>query len=205
MKKVGVIGGTFDPIHLAHLYIAEEAKKKLNLDKVIFMPVGSQPLKQDKKVTEASLRFKMVQRAIEGYEEFEVSDYEINKKGISYTYETLEYLKNSKYETYFITGADCLISLPKWKAVDKIFKLCKFVVFTRPGISIDSLIKQKKVMEERYNGEIIFLEIPTVDLSSTEIREKLKNKEDISAYVPKKVLDIIYEENLYGSKENERN
>lgn len=198
MKKVGVLGGTFDPIHLAHIYIAKEAKLKLNLDKVIFMPAGSQPLKQDKSVTEASLRFKMVQKAIESYDGFEVSDYEIKKEGMSYTCETLEHFKSDNYETYFITGADCLMSLEQWKGVRRIFELCKFVVFTRPGFASTELIKQKEKIENKYNGTIILLEVPGFEISSTEIREKIKAGEDVKKYIPKEVLDIINRENLYG-------
>lgn len=198
MEKIGVLGGTFDPIHLAHIYIASEAKTKLHLDKIIFMPAGSQPLKQDKEVTKASLRFKMVQKAIEAYDGFEVSDYEIQKQGMSYTYETLEHLNSDKYEIYFITGADCLMSLERWKCISKIFSLCKFVVFTRPGFESKDIIKQKDKIEKQYNCEIILLEVQGFEISSTEIRAKLKNKEDVKEYIPKVVLDIIEEEKLYG-------
>lgn len=198
MKKIGVLGGTFDPIHLAHIYIAKEAKLKLNLDKVIFMPAGSQPLKQDRRVTKASLRFKMVQKAIESYEGFEVSNYEIEKKGLSYTYETLDHLKSDKYELYFITGADCLMSLEKWKGIERIFELCNFVVFTRPGFTSKELIKQKEKIEKEYNGNIILLEVPGLEISSTEIREKIRIGNNVDKYIPKEVLDIINKENLYG-------
>ena len=103
MKRVGIIGGTFDPIHLAHLNIAKIAKDRLNLEKIIFIPAGSQPLKLDKKVTKASLRLNMVKTAIEGKDGFEVSDYEIQKQGISFTYETLEHFKKEDEQLYFIT------------------------------------------------------------------------------------------------------
>ena len=91
--KIGIIGGTFDPVHNAHLYIAYEAEKQLNLDKVIFMPAGIQPFKVGNKVTDPMLRYEMVKMATESYAEFDVSDYEIEKQGISFTYETLEYLE----------------------------------------------------------------------------------------------------------------
>ena len=91
MEKLGIMGGTFDPIHLAHIYIAEEAKRQLNLDKVLFMPAGSQPLKINKKVTKASLRLEMVKEAIKGIDYFEVSDYEIKKKGMSYISNSREF------------------------------------------------------------------------------------------------------------------
>lgn len=197
MCRVGIIGGTFDPIHLAHIYIAEEAKKKLNLDKVIFMPAGIQPLKTDKKVTEASLRLEMVQKAIEGKIGFEVSDYEIKKEGKSYTYKTLEHFYKEYKDLYFITGADCLLGINKWKEIDKIFSLCKFVVFTRPGYNNEELVNKKRFVEEKYNGDIILLEVPGIHISSTDIREKIINNEKVDDILPAVVLDIIKEKGLY--------
>ena len=197
MCRVGIIGGTFDPIHLAHIYIAEEAKKKLNLDKVIFMPAGIQPLKTDKKVTEASLRLEMVQKAIEGKIGFEVSDYEIKKEGKSYTYKTLEHFYKEYKDLYFITGADCLLDIDKLKEIEKIFSLCKFVVFTRPGYNNNELVNKKRFVEEKYNGDIILLEVPEIHISSTEIREKIINNEKVDDILPAVVLDIIKEKGLY--------
>ncbi|OBY10811.1 nicotinate-nucleotide adenylyltransferase [Clostridium paraputrificum] len=197
MCRVGIIGGTFDPIHLAHIYIAEEAKKKLNLDKVIFMPAGIQPLKTDKKVTEASLRLEMVQKAIEGKIGFEVSDYEIKKEGKSYTYKTLEHFYKEYKDLYFIIGADCLLDIDKWKEIEKIFSLCKFVVFTRPGYNNNELVNKKRFVEEKYNGDIILLEVPGIHISSTEIREKIINNEKVDDILPAVVLDIIKEKGLY--------
>ena len=197
MCRVGIIGGTFDPIHLAHIYIAEEAKKKLNLDKVIFTPAGIQPLRTDKKVTEASLRLEMVQKAIEGKIGFEVSDYEIKKEGKSYTYKTLEHFYKEYKDLYFITGADCLLDIDKWKEIEKIFSLCKFVVFTRPGYNNNELVNKKRFVEEKYNGDIILLEVPGIHISSTEIREKIINNEKVDDILPAVVLDIIKEKGLY--------
>ena len=197
MCRVGIIGGTFDPIHLAHIYIADEAKNKLNLDKVIFMPAGIQPLKTDKKVTEASLRLEMVQKAIEGKIGFEVSDYEIKKEGKSYTYKTLEHFYKEYKDLYFITGADCLLDIDKWKEIEKIFSLCKFVVFTRPGYNNNELVNKKRFVEEKYNGDIILLEVPGIHISSTEIREKIINNEKVDDILPAVVLDIIKEKGLY--------
>lgn len=197
MERLGIIGGSFDPIHVAHVYIAEEAQKKLNLDKVVFVPVGSQPLKLNKKVTEASLRLKMVKEAVKGKNGFEVSDYEIQKKGLSYTYQTLEHFKKSNRELFFITGADCLMDLDRWKGVDIIFKLCKLVVLTRPGFNNEDLFKQKDQQENKYGGEIIFLEVPNLDVSSTEIRERIRDGKEVDDFLDKNVLKIIREENLY--------
>lgn len=197
MKRIGIIGGTFDPIHLAHLNIAKKAKERLNLDKVIFIPAGSQPLKIDKKVTRASLRFSMVEKAIEGYEGFEVSDYEIKKQGLSYTFETLEHFRKEDEELFFITGADCLFNLEKWKNVKRILELCTLVVLTRPGYDNEKLYKSKDYIEKKYNGEIIILELEGMDISSTKIRGLIKEGKNISKLVTSEVFKLIKDNNLY--------
>ncbi|MGL5150277.1 MAG: nicotinate-nucleotide adenylyltransferase [Clostridium sp.] len=201
MKKYGVMGGTFDPIHLAHVYIAYEAKELLGLDKIIFMPTGSPPHKTEKEVTKASLRYNMVKRAIEGYENFEVSDYESKKEGYSYTYETLQYLKEPNVELYFITGGDCLMDLHKWREVHKIFSLSKLVVFTRPGYTLEDLNNQKIAVEETYGGEVIVLPIRDLDISSTEIRKRISNGKRVDFFLDSKVLELIKEYNLYKKGE----
>ena len=201
MKKYGIIGWTFDPIHNAHLYIAYEAKELLGLDKVIFIPNGSPPHKDNKNITGASLRYRMVLEAIKDFEDFEVSKYEIEKKELSYTYKTLEHFKEDDVELYFITGADCLVDLDKWKNVSEIFSLCKFVVFTRPGFKEEDLIEEKKRAEKKYNGEIIFLNILDLEISSTDIRKRISEGKRIDFFVPKRVINLIEKENIY----NERN
>ena len=199
MKKYGIIGGTFDPIHNAHLYIAYEAKLNLGLDKVIFVPNGSPPHKSLKKVTGASLRYEMVKEAIKDFEDFEVSDYEINKKELSYTYKTLEHFKSNDIELYFITGADCLFDLDKWKNVSEIFSLCNFVVFKRPGFKEEDLLKQKEIAEEKYNGKITFLNVLDLEISSTDIRKRIGEGKRVDFFVPKEVLKIIEREKVYGN------
>lgn len=201
MKKYGIIGGTFDPIHNAHLYIAYEAKELLGLDKIIFIPNGSPPHKDNKNITGASLRYRMVLEAIKDFEDFEVSKYEIEKEELSYTYKTLEHFKEDDVELYFITGADCLVDLDKWKNVSEIFSLCKFVVFTRPGFKEEDLIEEKKKAEKKYNGEIIFLNILDLEISSTDIRKRISEGKRIDFFVPKRVINLIEKENIY----NERN
>jgi len=197
MERWGIIGGTFDPIHFAHIYIAETAKEKLNLQKIIFMPAGSPPHKANMRITEASLRFKMVKAAIEGKDGFEVSDYEIQKEGKSYTYETLQYYQKQVEEIYFITGADCLMDIEKWKNVDEIFKSSKLVVVTRPGFDNETLKEQKNKIEKKYNGNIILLQVEGKEMSSTEIRTYIKEDKNIQEFLPNKVKNIIDKEKLY--------
>lgn len=202
MKKIGIIGGTFNPIHLAHLYIAYEAKCQLNLDKVIFMPAGSPPHKKNEDILEAPLRYKMVLEAIKKYEDFEISNYEIEKEGFSYTYETLENFKSKDNILYFITGADCLINIEKWKNPDRIFKASKLVVFNRPGYDKESLKLQKNEIEKKYNTSINFLDIMDLEISSTMIRDRIKDGKKIDFFIPKEVLDFIIKNNIYNYCEN---
>ena len=203
MKRCGIIGGTFDPIHNAHLYIAYEAKEKLNLDEVIFMPAGIQPLKADNIITDSKLRYDMVKTAIEPFSEFSVSDYEIKKGGLSFTYETLEYFKtktgvdNQENELFFITGADCLFSMDKWKEVKKIFSLATLVVFSRGGISKREMLNKKQIIEEKYDGKIVILDLKELEISSTDIRKRVNQHKRVDFFVPSRVADIIYEKGLY--------
>lgn len=202
MKKIGIIGGTFNPIHLAHLYIAYEAKCQLNLDKVIFMPAGSPPHKKNEDILEAPLRYKMVLEAIKKYEDFEISNYEIEKKDFSYTYETLEYLQTKDNELYFITGADCLINIEKWKNPDRIFKISNLVVFNRPGYDKEQLKLQKNEIEKKYNTSIKFLDIMDLEISSSMIRDRIKEEKRIDFFISKEVLDFIEKNNIYNYCEN---
>ncbi|WP_236895643.1 nicotinate-nucleotide adenylyltransferase [Clostridium beijerinckii] len=203
MKRFGIIGGTFDPIHNAHLYIAYEAKEKLSLDEVIFMPAGIQPLKANNIITDPGLRYSMVKAAIEHFSEFSVSDYEIEKGGLSFTHETLEYFKNKisdrdkDNELFFITGADCLFSMEKWKEVQKIFSLATLVVFSRGGINKSDMINRKHMIEEKYNGKIIVLDLKELEISSTDIRNRVHENKRIDFFVPERVSDIIYKNRLY--------
>ena len=203
MKRYGIIGGTFDPIHNAHLYIAYEAKEQLDLDEVIFMPAGKQPFKVENIVTDSKLRYEMVKSAIEPFDEFSVSSYEIEKGGLSFTSETLQYFKSEndahdqEKELFFISGADCLISIEKWRDVQKIFSLATLVVFARGGISKREMAEKKKLIEEKYNGKIIILDLKELEISSTDIRERVNQNKKIEFFVPSKVVDIIYENGLY--------
>lgn len=198
MSKIGILGGTFNPIHLAHLYIAYEAKSQLNLDKIIFMPAGSPPHKKDKEVLEASLRYNMVCEAIKSYEDFEISDYEIHKTGYSYTYETLEKFKSENNELYFITGADCLMDIEKWKKPEEIFKLSRLVVFNRPGYSKKNLIIQKDKIEMKFNTSIKFLDIIDLEISSSMIRKRIEEGKRVDFFLSKEVLNFIKENNIYN-------
>jgi nicotinate-nucleotide adenylyltransferase len=199
MPDKGLFGGTFDPIHFGHLYIAQEALHKLNLDSLVFMPSGNPPHKTNKEKTDAFIRYELVNMAIRDEEKFVSSSYEIYSKGLSYTYKTLEYLKQKEPHTnwYFITGVDCLMELDLWRNVDEIFKLCTLVVFNRLGYKKDDILMQKKEVEEKYKVKIIFLDINPIDISSTDIKEMLKQGKNVSHLLPINVLNTILELGLY--------
>jgi nicotinate-nucleotide adenylyltransferase len=187
--RIGLLGGTFDPIHNGHLAIAEQAYKQLALDKVIFMPASVSPHKVPDRSSDAEDRFRMIELAIKGRPGFEVSGYEIDKKGISYSVDTLQHLKAThpeETEFFFLLGSDSLAELDTWKDRDRLFKLCKFIVFNRRGFSPDS----KFPNVER-------LEIEPIDISSTGIRKKIREEEEITGLVPEIVEEYIKAKNLY--------
>ena len=139
----------------------------------------------------------MVEKAIDSYDGFEISDYEIKKIGYSYTYETLEAFKSDDCELFFITGADCLMNIEKWKYPEKIFNLCNFVVFTRGGYDNVKLQKQKDYIEKKYNTSIEFLDIIDLEISSSMIRKRIKENKRVDFFLDKDVLDFIIKNGLY--------
>ena len=203
MKRYGIMGGTFNPIHLAHLYIAYEAKEQLDLDTIIFMPAGNPPHKKSNSIIDSSFRVEMVKLAIEDYESFEISNYEIEKQGLSFTYETLAALKKDDVELYFIAGGDSLMDIETWKNPDYILRDCNFVVFNRGKFSIEELEKQKKKLEEKYYANIILLNVSNIDISSSMIRERLEEGKRVDFFLPNKVLKYIIDNDLYEGDKND--
>lgn len=189
--KIGILGGTFDPPHIGHLRLAEEAHKRLGLDKVIFVPAFIPPHKGKRKITPPSIRLKMAAALIEGEEDFELSDIEIRRREVSYTVDTLREFR-SKYpegtEFYFITGADSLEILTGWKDWKTLLELCHFVVANRPGFSRQAL-----------PAKATALEIEPLDVSSTLVRGCVRKGLAIDTFVPARVKAVIDSERLYRS------
>ena len=194
--KTGIMGGTFNPIHNGHLILAKTAYDMLGLDKVLFIPSGNSYMK--KNVLTAEKRIDMVRLAIADYPQFELSLVEANRAGNSYTSETLEYLtkKNPNTCYYFIMGADSLFQIEKWKQPKQIFSLAKIVCAVRDDYDIDE-IKQKGQQLQSLGADIMYLDMPKVEISSTDIRAKVKEQRSIANDVPMEVADYIQRERLY--------
>jgi nicotinate-nucleotide adenylyltransferase len=186
--KIGILGGTFNPIHLGHLILAEEIREKLSLDKVIFVPTYIPPHKKTNDIAPATDRFAMIKMAIKPNKYFGVSDVEIKRKGASYTIDTLREFKK-KYprdEMYFITGSDLLNYLDAWKDLKQVIKLVKFVVATRPRYALSKIPSYIKTVAIR-----------AVDVSAFEIRQCVKKRTSIRYLVPDTVFDYIKKRKLY--------
>jgi len=187
--RIGILGGTFNPIHKAHVRLAELAKEKFKLDKVIFMPTYFPPHKKEPDTASPQLRYEMVQLAIDGKSGFEVSDIEIKKRGTSYSVDTLKVLKKKfgpDTDLFFITGSDSLGELSTWKDIDEIFKLSRFIIANRPGFPLKNVPVEAEI-----------LKISDMDISSSDIRKKIKEGEGISDIVPERVVSYIRGKRLY--------
>lgn len=197
--KIGIMGGTFDPIHTGHLIIGEYARTTLDLDKIIFIPVGLPPHKDNSKVSTSSRRLEMTKLAINSNSYFYLSSIEVDRKEITYTIDTIKELKNiyKEDELYFVIGGDSLFEIEKWKDFDQLIRLCKFVVLERPGRTTEEIEQKKLELKLSYKIELEKIHSPLIDISSTEIRERVKNNLSIKYLVPESVETYIIHHKLY--------
>jgi len=198
--KIGIMGGTFDPIHVGHLILGETAYEQFNLSKVLFMPAGNPPHKRDRigRATDEQ-RLEMIRRGIENNPHFEISLIEMNPEGYSYTYRTLERLneENPHIEYYFIIGADSLFDFEIWKEPARICAAAKIVVATRNHTSDLLLDEKMQYLSKKFNGSFLKLESLNIDISSNMLRGWIAEKRTIKYYVPDSVIDYITEKNIY--------
>lgn len=200
MTKVGIFGGSFDPIHYGHVYLAIKAKEELDLDRVIFIPAKLQPFKLDRTPADGMMRVEMIEASISHYDGATVSMYELNKDEISYTYNTLEYFQKELGEDaklYFITGTDSLLTLDTWYMADEMLRKYNFIVGSRPGYKEAELEAKIAEITEKYGCEVIKIHNNQVDVSSSEIRERVKNSQSLDGLVNPKVERYINEHGLY--------
>ncbi len=199
--KIGIMGGTFDPIHNGHLMLGEYAYRQFKLDKIWYMPNGCPPHKNNAKIgSDALTRANMVRLAISGTDYFELQDYEIKKETVSCSYATLEYF-NEMYkgnEFYFIIGADSLFAIERWVHPERVLKACTILAAYRNEMNNrDVMEAQIKMLNQKYGADIRLLETPVMDVSSSELREMIKAETDVSAYIPTDVSNFIQEKGLY--------
>ena len=189
MKKVGLFGGTFNPIHIGHLIMANEVYAALELDEVRFMPNATAPHKEMATSATIEQRLQMVELAIEGIPHFKVERFEIERGGVSYTYDTMKAMRDREpdVEFYFIIGGDMIDSLHTWYRIDELLKLVHFVGVKRPGSKAKTTYKVQMV------------EAPEINLSSTFIRNRLKQKTRVHFLMPTAVESYIRKEGLYGA------
>lgn len=191
--KIGIFGGTFDPVHLGHLVVAEEIREQFGLDKVIFVPAAQPPHKGPGSVTDPWVRYKMVALAIADNPHFEVSDIEIRHLGKSYTIDTIHELKDRygpDYQIFFIMGADSLLEMPTWKDPEGILNSCAVIVTTRPGFDLNRV-------DPHYRNRVQLVRVTPIDISSTEIRRRVREGRSIKYLVPRKVEEYIHKERVY--------
>ena len=198
-KRVGILGGTFDPMHNGHLAIAREARVELELEEVLFLPTGRPWMKAGQTITSAEHRMAMVRLAIAGHTWCHLSTMEVDRPGPTYTVDTLDELRREHGTTvdfYFILGWDSLPELPRWREPLRIIQLCTLVALPRPGSArpdIAAIEKQVPGLLRR----LVILEKPEVDVSGTEIRERIAEGKPIADLVPAAVESYIREKGLY--------
>lgn len=197
--KIGILGGTFNPIHTGHLILAENAYTVLGLDKVIFMPSGVSYLKDRKEIAAKEHRINMVRLAIKDNDRFELSTMETDREGNTYTFETLNALKtqNTKDELYFIGGTDTLMNIENWKCPDIIFKNASLVIAPR-NFTVSNIINDKaEYLQKKYDAKVIILDTPNIEISSSMIRHKIANGKSVRYYIPDDVIGYINDNKLY--------
>lgn len=199
IRKIGIMGGTFDPIHIGHLVTAEAVRNEYGLDRVLFIPAANPPHKQGQEVTPAMHRYIMTAMATYSNPYFHVSSLELDRPGPSYTIDTIYELKRvygKDTELFFITGADAIQEIPTWDRIEELLGLCQFIAATRQGClpSVDNI---KEYFGKLGKMRIHRLTTPELEISSTDIRERVKTGNSIKYIVPESVEHYILKEGLY--------
>ncbi|MHB9111227.1 MAG: nicotinate-nucleotide adenylyltransferase [Thermoleophilia bacterium] len=197
LTKIAIMGGTFNPIHIGHLVCAEEAVSQYGLDRVLFMPTGTPPHKDIEAGVSSEDRFRMTEIATFDNPRFEVSRYEIDKKQVCYTVDTVRHLKNElpEAELFFITGTDAVVEILEWKDPEETLQLATLIAATRPGFPLDRIPERiRELMDE---GRVRVMEIPCIGVSSSLVRERVAAGRSIRYLVPEGVERFIEKERLY--------
>lgn len=203
MGKIGIMGGTFDPIHMGHLALAQYAMDEEGLDEVWFVPTGCSYMKADREVLSPTERYEMTKLAVEGNPRMRCLDIEIKREGYTYSYETLEELRKEypKEEFFFLFGADCLFAIETWKHPERIFANAKIIAAVRNGADISEMEFKIEELKKKYGAEIRLLSFLNLEISSTDLRERVRSGKSIRYLVPDKVFYYIAEKGFYQNEE----
>lgn len=201
MKRIGILGGAFDPVHIGHLALAEWAFDALSLDEIWFIPTGTSHIKSH--VLPAAERLHMTELAVMGNMSFRCLDIEAQRSGCTYSYETMEQLKGMYPEDdlYFIMGADCLFNIENWMNPDRIFRCCTLAAAVRGGVAPGDMEEKKRRLEQKYRGQVVLFPFPGLSVSSTEIRRRIREGKSVRYLVPDSVLAYIKEKGFYSEKD----
>jgi nicotinate-nucleotide adenylyltransferase len=197
--KIGIMGGTFNPVHVGHVYMAGKAREEFGLDNVLFIPTGTPPHKVDETVADREHRYTMLELAIKDVPYFGISRMEIMRNGATYTVDTLRLLHRSMQDSvfYFIIGADTLLDLHLWKQFDEVVQLTEFICFLRPGANNDAVRQYIEAIYDKYKKEILVSSYEGLTVSSREIREKITEGKSIRGLVDENVEKYIFENGVY--------
>jgi nicotinate-nucleotide adenylyltransferase len=198
LQRIGVIGGTFDPIHYGHLAAAEEARVRVNLEKVLFAVAGLPPHKLDEEVTPVEHRLAMVQLGIFSNPDFELSRVDVDRSGPSYTVDTISILQEQwgqGTEMFFILGLDSLVEVPTWHQPERLIQLCHLVAVARPGFEVD--MRQLEDSVPGISSRVEIIDMPEVDISSSDLQRRVRESLPIRYQVPEEVERYIREHRLY--------
>ncbi len=200
LERLAIMGGTFDPIHYGHLVTAEAVRHQFQINKVLFVPTGHPPHKPFFDVSHTEHRYLMTVLATVTNPYFDVSRIEIDRKGITYTIDTIQHLKKiygSNTELYFITGADAIHEILTWKDPEEVLRLCTFIAATRPEYHKKDLLKKIEQLRQQYGSKIDFLEVPSLAISSSDIRKRVQENRPIKYLLPEPVENYIFKFGLY--------
>ncbi len=197
MRRLGIMGGTFDPIHYGHLRMAEEARQAYALDQVVFVPNGQPPHKTHTRLSSAEDRYQMAKLATASNPHFDCSRVEIDRDGPSYTLDTVRHFRQEYSELdalYFITGADAILQILTWHQPENLVQQCEFIAATRPGFDLEHFTQ---VAPPEFLQRVSFLTIPGLDISSTDLRRRVQEGRSIKYLTPESVEEFVLERRLY--------
>ena len=198
-QKIGIMGGTFDPPHIGHLAMAEQVRTVMALDEIWFLPTGGITYKDNGNISSPAERLAMTRLAVEGYPHFSVNSMEAESGKNTYTFETMEKLKELYPDTefVFIVGADSLDYMERWREPERLFRCCSVAAVNRTGISQEKMEEKKKLLEEKFDACIVLISMPAVDVSSTYLREQIRGGKSVKTFVKDGVWNYIKEHHLY--------